>query len=164
MPGTISPTASPSGRSSSPRTPPGRPGCSTPPPRSRWPWARTGGSFTRRRWRDYTGADALTDRQVWAIARSLQLAQEYVESKGGSFLFTVAPNKLSLYPSVRARRGWSGGRSPPSPQVTEALGGERRPLQRPVQRLHPAGGGALPPVGLPLDLQGRGPGPRRAPL
>ncbi len=46
----------------------------------------------------YTGADLLTERQAFAIGRSLKLAQQYVESKGGTFLFTVAPNKISLYP------------------------------------------------------------------
>ena len=70
---------------------------------------------------DYTGADALTDRQVWAIARSLQLAQEYVESKGGSFLFTVAPNKLSLYPQY-GPGGLERGKVTALSQVTEALG------------------------------------------
>ena len=70
---------------------------------------------------DYTGADALTDRQVWAIARSLQLAQEYVESKGGSFLFTVAPNKLSLYPQY-GPGGLERGEVTALSQVTEALG------------------------------------------
>lgn len=47
---------------------------------------------------DYTGADAFTPRQAWCAARSLALAQDYVEARGGVFTFTIAPNKISLYP------------------------------------------------------------------
>ncbi len=47
---------------------------------------------------DYTGADLLTRRQAWCAARSLALAQRYVEERGGVFTFTIAPNKISLYP------------------------------------------------------------------
>lgn len=47
---------------------------------------------------DYTGADCLTQRQAWCAARTLALAQGYVEERGGTFAFTIAPNKISLYP------------------------------------------------------------------
>ncbi|RKJ41220.1 hypothetical protein D7X94_05340 [Acutalibacter sp. 1XD8-33] len=47
---------------------------------------------------DYTGADSLSPRQTWCIARSLKLAQDYVQSQGAAFVFTVAPNKASIYP------------------------------------------------------------------
>lgn len=47
---------------------------------------------------DHTGADNLTQRQAWCAARSLALAQRYVEERGGVFTFTIAPNKISLYP------------------------------------------------------------------
>lgn len=46
---------------------------------------------------DYQGVDQLTDRELFDIAHSLKLAQDYVESKGGSFAFTIAPNKSTLY-------------------------------------------------------------------
>lgn len=46
----------------------------------------------------YTGASALTEREACCAARSLRLAQDYVQEKGGRFTFTIAPNKLSLYP------------------------------------------------------------------
>lgn len=46
---------------------------------------------------DYTGAEPMTDRELWTAARTLFLMQEYTESRGGSFLFTIAPNKNSLY-------------------------------------------------------------------
>ena len=48
---------------------------------------------------DYRGA-GLTDGQLEALARNLALMQEYTESKGARFLFTIAPNKNSLYPEA----------------------------------------------------------------
>lgn len=47
---------------------------------------------------DYTGADTLTPRQAFCAARALKLAQDWTEGQGGQFLFTIAPNKISLYP------------------------------------------------------------------
>lgn len=47
---------------------------------------------------DYTGARLITEREAFCIARSLSLAQEYVKAHHGEFVFTIAPNKLSLYP------------------------------------------------------------------
>lgn len=46
---------------------------------------------------DYEGINLMTEREVWAAARSLYLMQEYCESQGASFTFTIAPNKNSLY-------------------------------------------------------------------
>lgn len=47
---------------------------------------------------DYTGSNILTERQLNSAAISLQLMQEYCNERGAQFLFTVAPNKASLYP------------------------------------------------------------------
>ena len=47
---------------------------------------------------DYLGVELLSDRGIFNIAHSLALMQEYVENAGRTFLFTVAPNKNSLYP------------------------------------------------------------------
>ncbi len=46
---------------------------------------------------DYEGVNLMTEREVWAAARSLYLIQEYCQSQGAQFLFTIAPNKNSLY-------------------------------------------------------------------
>lgn len=54
--------------------------------------------FYRETLDDYTGADQLTNRQAFCAARSLRLAEDYVRAQGGAFLFTIAPNKASLYP------------------------------------------------------------------
>ena len=46
---------------------------------------------------DYQGTNLLSDRSLFNIAHSLSMMQEYLEGKGVKFLFTVAPNKNSLY-------------------------------------------------------------------
>lgn len=74
---------------------------------------------------DYTGADLLTDRQIFAIGRSLKLAQQYVESRGSAFLFTIAPNKISLYPEYGP--SLSEGETTATRQVTEILSSESIP-------------------------------------
>ena len=48
---------------------------------------------------DYTGASAMSDRELYRAARTLSLARSYTESQGARFLFTVPPNKNTLYPS-----------------------------------------------------------------
>ena len=47
---------------------------------------------------DYAGLDPMTEREIFSAARNLSLISEYCESQGAEFLFTVAPNKSSLYP------------------------------------------------------------------
>lgn len=48
---------------------------------------------------DYARSEPMTPRELWCAARRLYLLQEYVEARGGQFLFTAAPNKNSLYPA-----------------------------------------------------------------
>lgn len=55
-------------------------------------WLYYGGTLN-----DYLGRSALSDRSLANIAHNLRLAQGYVESKGASFAFAVAPNKNTLY-------------------------------------------------------------------
>lgn len=47
---------------------------------------------------DYAGTDPLEDGECRAIAENLRMMQAYCESQGTEFLFTIAPNKNSLYP------------------------------------------------------------------
>ncbi|MCI8811089.1 MAG: hypothetical protein HFF84_13485 [Oscillibacter sp.] len=47
---------------------------------------------------DYTGTGRMTEQEISAAARNLALMAEYCENQGMQFLFTVAPNKNSLYP------------------------------------------------------------------
>ena len=48
---------------------------------------------------DYTGADTISPREAYCAARSLRIVRDWVESEGGRFVFTVAPNKITLYPA-----------------------------------------------------------------
>ena len=57
-------------------------------------WLFYGGAVS-----DLTGADQMTDRQIWCAARSLALMQEYAEGQGARFLITVPCGKYTLYPA-----------------------------------------------------------------
>lgn len=46
---------------------------------------------------DYLGTNLMNRRQVFNVANNLSLLQQYVTGQGAAFLFTVAPNKNSLY-------------------------------------------------------------------
>lgn len=46
---------------------------------------------------DYLGQDLLSDRSLFNIAHMLSMTQQDLEEKGVNFLFTIAPNKNSLY-------------------------------------------------------------------
>lgn len=47
---------------------------------------------------DYLRTGALTQRQLYGAARTLALLTEYAAGRGARLVFTVAPNKASLYP------------------------------------------------------------------
>lgn len=47
---------------------------------------------------DYTGAAPMGGAEIAAAAHNLALVSEYCRSQGAEFLFTIAPNKNSLYP------------------------------------------------------------------
>lgn len=53
---------------------------------------------------DYMGGSVMSDRELFRAARTLALAREYAESQGARFLFTIAPNKNTLYPSHMPER------------------------------------------------------------
>lgn len=46
---------------------------------------------------DYLHTDPLTDRELFGAARTLALLSEYTQNRGAALVFTVAPNKASLY-------------------------------------------------------------------
>lgn len=46
----------------------------------------------------YLGKEILDSRERYGIVRTLELIREYTEANGTDFVFTVAPNKNSLYP------------------------------------------------------------------
>ena len=47
---------------------------------------------------DFTGSAPMSERKIFNIANNLSLTQSYVESTGAQFVFTIAPNKNTLYP------------------------------------------------------------------
>lgn len=47
---------------------------------------------------DFCSVHTLSERNIENVARSLRLVQDYCEKNGAQFLFTVAPNKNTLYP------------------------------------------------------------------
>lgn len=46
---------------------------------------------------DYLGRNQMSERALFNAAHSLAMMQAYVERQGADFLFTIAPNKNSLY-------------------------------------------------------------------
>ncbi len=46
---------------------------------------------------DYTGTEPMTERELFAAAKNLSLMSKYAGSLGADFVFTIAPNKSSLY-------------------------------------------------------------------
>ena len=67
---------------------------------------------------DYARSDPMTGRELWCAGRTLYLLQEYAEGQGAQFLFTVAPNKNSLYDDNMPPRARLDG-----PSNAEALEG-----------------------------------------
>lgn len=53
---------------------------------------------------DYQGQNLLTDRQIWSAAHCLKLIQQTAQARGIRFLFTVVPNKNTLYPEQMPAR------------------------------------------------------------
>ncbi len=46
---------------------------------------------------DYIKKDVLSDNEIMRLTKSLLLQQQYIKGKGRSFIFTVTPNKSSIY-------------------------------------------------------------------
>ena len=47
---------------------------------------------------DFTGQNLLSDRALYNVSHNIKLLKNYVESFGADFVFTIAPNKNTLYP------------------------------------------------------------------
>lgn len=46
---------------------------------------------------DITSKNLMSDREIYSIVRTLELISEYAENNNSRFIFTIAPNKASLY-------------------------------------------------------------------
>lgn len=53
---------------------------------------------------DYEGQNQLTDREIWSAAHCISMIYEYAQERNIRFLFTVAPNKNTLYPQYMPQR------------------------------------------------------------
>lgn len=53
---------------------------------------------------DYMRKELSSDRKLYNIARNVRLMQEHSEKRGAAFVFTIAPNKNTLYPSQMPER------------------------------------------------------------
>lgn len=73
---------------------------------------------------DWLHADTLSQGQVRNIAHTLALAQEYARSQGAVPVFTVAPNKNSIYPDYMPYQGNPPGQPKNLELLTEALAEE----------------------------------------
>lgn len=70
---------------------------------------------------DYEGTDLMTEREVFSAARTLYLMQEACEAEDITFLFTVAPNKNSLYGEYMPARYPASDTDSNLAMLTEAL-------------------------------------------
>ena len=65
---------------------------------------RKGYLFYRDSFNDYLGRDELTDYEVASLSYNIRLMQDELEAQDIDFLFTVAPNKNTLYPELMPSR------------------------------------------------------------
>lgn len=66
---------------------------------------REGWLFYRETLPGYLHTEPMSDRALYGAAHTLALLREYAEARGARLLFTVAPNKASLYPQYLPRVG-----------------------------------------------------------
>ncbi len=73
---------------------------------------------------DYAKQSTLSDREVERIIKILELMEEYVNKKGGRFLFFAAPNKNTIYPEYMPYYYRQGTKKSALEQLNEQLAGE----------------------------------------
>lgn len=47
---------------------------------------------------DYLGMDVMTDRELYNLAHNIRVVQDYLKARDIDFVFSIAPNKNTLYP------------------------------------------------------------------
>lgn len=60
--------------------------------------------------KDYLKVFVLSDNEIYRIAKTLELQKEYLARRDVEFIFTVAPNKASIYPEYMPDRYLSVGK------------------------------------------------------
>ena len=53
---------------------------------------------------DYQGAEVMSDNEIYRLFKTLDIKQKYLADKGIDFIFTIAPNKSSLYGEFMPKR------------------------------------------------------------
>ena len=81
---------------------------------------------------DYQNHATLTESEAQQLAQTVKSIQDYCESRGARFLFTIAPNKSSLYPEHMPARYLTEDADGSYERVLPYLG---RELRRPVLRV-----------------------------
>lgn len=82
---------------------------------------KDGWLFYRSTLDDYQGQNRLSEREIRSAARCLALIGEYAQARDVTFLFTVAPNKNTLYPSGMPDRFIRSGDPGNAEMLYEAL-------------------------------------------
>ncbi len=57
---------------------------------------------------DYTGTNVLSDKEIEEIRITIELMNEYADNKEAKFLFTIAPNKNTIYPENMPKQYLNG--------------------------------------------------------
>ena len=104
---------------------------------------------------DYQNHATLTEEQARQIAQTVADMQAYCEARGARFVFTIAPNKNSLYPEHMPAR-YLQSDSPGNYELVKVFAGIWGELCRFVHFFVRAGRGALPPDRFALDQPRRG--------
>lgn len=69
---------------------------------------------------NYTGLDAFSDRELYAITQNLAMMAQYCQDNGTDFTFLIAPNKNTLYPQYMPDFGATAA-TPDSRKVLDML-------------------------------------------
>ncbi len=70
---------------------------------------------------DYLHDNTLSRRSINGIARTVKMMQDYAQSQGADFIFTIAPNKNSLYSQYMANIGKPLGNDKNADMLKKAL-------------------------------------------
>ncbi len=58
---------------------------------------------------DYCGTESLSEAELQRLTTVIRLEKEYCEENGAAYVFTVAPNKNSIYPEFMQEHYFKGG-------------------------------------------------------
>ncbi len=71
---------------------------------------------------DYEGTNLYSDRMIFRIAKTAELMERYASDSGAAYVFTIAPNKATIYPEYVSSKYKKSERTNLS-RLSEALSG-----------------------------------------